>query len=128
MVSAESTTLTERQVEVLELREQGQTQQELADHFGTTDSNINGKVGLLVVVTDGVVWSRSVFESERLKCRPDECIFNTTLRELTKVATLKSITTFDDIIESVVNHPAVKYFEQVDDVSTNIGDALFDFS
>jgi DNA-binding protein, Tfx family len=41
MVSAESTTLTERQVEVLELREQGQTQQELADHFGTTDSNIS---------------------------------------------------------------------------------------
>jgi DNA-binding protein, Tfx family len=41
MVSAESTTLTERQVEVLELREQGQTQQEVADHFGTTDSNIS---------------------------------------------------------------------------------------
>jgi Tfx family DNA-binding protein len=41
MVSAEPTTLTERQVEVLELREQGQTQQEVADRLGTTDSNIS---------------------------------------------------------------------------------------
>ncbi len=41
MVSADSTTLTERQVEVLELREQGRTQQEVADELGTTDSNIS---------------------------------------------------------------------------------------
>ena len=41
MVSPESTTLTERQVEVLELRERGQTQQEVADQLGTTDSNIS---------------------------------------------------------------------------------------
>lgn len=41
MISAESTTLTERQVEVLELREQGQTQQEVANRLGTTDSNIS---------------------------------------------------------------------------------------
>jgi len=41
MVSAEPTILTERQVEVLELREQGQTQQEVADRLGTTDSNIS---------------------------------------------------------------------------------------
>lgn len=41
MTSAKSTTLTERQVEVLELREQGQTQQEVADRLGTTDSNIS---------------------------------------------------------------------------------------
>jgi len=41
MVAAESTTLTERQVEVLELREQGQTQQEVADRLNTTDSNIS---------------------------------------------------------------------------------------
>jgi Tfx family DNA-binding protein len=41
MISTESTTLTERQVEVLELREQGQTQQEVADQLGTTDSNIS---------------------------------------------------------------------------------------
>jgi Tfx family DNA-binding protein len=41
MTSTESTTLTERQVEVLELREKGQTQQEVADRLGTTDSNIS---------------------------------------------------------------------------------------
>jgi Tfx family DNA-binding protein len=41
MSSATSTTLTERQVEVLELREQGHTQQEVADQLGTTDSNIS---------------------------------------------------------------------------------------
>ncbi|QLG60300.1 Tfx family DNA-binding protein [Halorarum salinum] len=41
MVSADSTTLTERQVEVLELREHGQTQQEVADRLGTTNSNIS---------------------------------------------------------------------------------------
>jgi Tfx family DNA-binding protein len=41
MISAESTTLTGRQVEVLELREQGQTQREVANQLGTTDSNIS---------------------------------------------------------------------------------------
>jgi Tfx family DNA-binding protein len=39
--STASTTLTERQVEVLELREQGHTQQEVADQLRTTDSNIS---------------------------------------------------------------------------------------
>jgi Tfx family DNA-binding protein len=41
MVSADSTMLTERQVEVLELREQGLTQQDVADRLGTTNSNIS---------------------------------------------------------------------------------------
>jgi Tfx family DNA-binding protein len=41
MVSADSTALTERQVEVLELREQGHTQREVADRLGTTGSNIS---------------------------------------------------------------------------------------
>jgi hypothetical protein len=41
MTSADSTTLTERQVEVLELREEGKTQQEVADRLGTTNSNIS---------------------------------------------------------------------------------------
>jgi len=41
MPVAESTVLTERQVEVLELREQGRTQREVADQLGTTDSNIS---------------------------------------------------------------------------------------
>jgi len=38
---AESTTLTERQVEVLELRERGLTQREVADRLGTTGSNVS---------------------------------------------------------------------------------------
>jgi len=41
MVSAESTALTDRQVEVLELREQGLTQQEVADRLGSTGSNVS---------------------------------------------------------------------------------------
>lgn len=41
MVAPESTTLTERQVEVLELREAGLTQREVADELGTTDSNVS---------------------------------------------------------------------------------------
>jgi hypothetical protein len=41
MVDPHGTVLTERQVEVLELREQGHTQQEVADRLGTTDSNVS---------------------------------------------------------------------------------------
>lgn len=41
MVSADETVLTERQVEVLGLREQGLTQQEVADELGTTDANVS---------------------------------------------------------------------------------------
>lgn len=41
MVTAEETVLTARQVEVLELREQGYTQQEVADRIGTTDANVS---------------------------------------------------------------------------------------
>lgn len=41
MVSADSTILTERQVEVLELREQGLTQRAVADRLGTTGSNVS---------------------------------------------------------------------------------------
>jgi Tfx family DNA-binding protein len=41
MVSADSTILTDRQVEVLELREQGLTQRAVADRLGTTGSNVS---------------------------------------------------------------------------------------
>lgn len=41
MVDPEGTVLTERQVEVLELREDGLTQQEVADVLGTTGSNVS---------------------------------------------------------------------------------------
>ncbi|MFB6167229.1 MAG: Tfx family DNA-binding protein [Haloferacaceae archaeon] len=41
MVDTDETVLTDRQVEVLALREQGLTQQEVADELGTTDSNVS---------------------------------------------------------------------------------------
>ncbi|SEW28055.1 Tfx family DNA-binding protein [Halobacterium jilantaiense] len=41
MVATENTVLTDRQVEVLELRQQGYTQREVADRLGTTDSNVS---------------------------------------------------------------------------------------
>lgn len=41
MVDTEGTNLTERQIEVLELREQGYTQQDVADRLGTTDANVS---------------------------------------------------------------------------------------
>ena len=41
MVETEETFLTDRQVEVLELREEGDTQREVAERIGTTDSNVS---------------------------------------------------------------------------------------
>jgi len=41
MPTAEDTALTERQVEVLELREAGLTQREVAERLGTTASNVS---------------------------------------------------------------------------------------
>ena len=41
MAHADETVLTDRQVEVLELREEGHTQREVADRLGTSDSNVS---------------------------------------------------------------------------------------
>ena len=41
MSTADGTVLTDRQVEVLELRERGHTQREVAEQLGTTDSNVS---------------------------------------------------------------------------------------
>ena len=41
MISAESTILTDRQIAVLDLRERGLTQQEVAEEFDTTGSNVS---------------------------------------------------------------------------------------
>jgi hypothetical protein len=41
MVETGGTILTDRQVEVLERREDGHTQQEVADELGTTDANVS---------------------------------------------------------------------------------------
>ncbi|ELZ29891.1 transcriptional regulator [Halogeometricum pallidum JCM 14848] len=41
MVATEATILTDRQREVLELREKGRTQKEVAEQLGTTDANVS---------------------------------------------------------------------------------------
>jgi hypothetical protein len=41
MLSAEGTILTDRQVQVLEYREAGETQREIAERLGTTDANVS---------------------------------------------------------------------------------------
>lgn len=41
MVDTDGTILTDRQLEVLELRERGHTQRAVADELGTTDSNVS---------------------------------------------------------------------------------------
>ena len=41
MADVQDTVLTERQVEILELRAEGHTQQEVAEMLGTTDSNVS---------------------------------------------------------------------------------------
>ena len=41
MTNVDSTVLTERQVEVLERRERGETQREVAEELGTTDANVS---------------------------------------------------------------------------------------
>lgn len=41
MPTADGTVLTGRQLEVLEFRERGYTQKEIADELGTTDSNVS---------------------------------------------------------------------------------------
>jgi Tfx family DNA-binding protein len=41
MPETEATTLTERQLQVLQLREQGHTQRTVAEELGTTDSNVS---------------------------------------------------------------------------------------
>ncbi len=41
MAQTEGTILTDRQVEVLDLREQGLTQKEVAERLGTTDANVS---------------------------------------------------------------------------------------
>lgn len=59
MVSTEETMLTARQVEVLELRQQGYTQQEVADQLGTTDANVSA---IERAAEDNVVKARRTLE------------------------------------------------------------------
>jgi Tfx family DNA-binding protein len=88
MISAEPTTLTERQVEVLELREQGRTQQEVADHLGTTDSNISA---IERAAEQNVEKARRTLELVRTVRSPVQ--FSVSLG-----------TSFDDLVASVYTH------------------------
>jgi DNA-binding protein, Tfx family len=88
MVSAEATTLTERQVEVLELREQGRTQQEVADRLGTTDSNISA---VERAAQQNVEKARRTLELVR------------TIRSPVQFSVSPG-TTFDDLVTNVYRH------------------------
>jgi Tfx family DNA-binding protein len=88
MRSAESTTLTERQVEVLELRERGQTQQEVANRLGTTDSNISA---IERAAERNIDKARRTLELVRTVRSPLQF-------------SVSSGTSFDDLVASVYSH------------------------
>ncbi len=88
MVSADLTTLTERQVEVLELREQGWTQQEVADRLGTTNSNISA---VERAAEQNVEKARRTLELVR------------TIRSPVQFSVSPG-TSFDDLVASVYSH------------------------
>jgi hypothetical protein len=85
MVAAESTTLTERQVEVLELRERGLTQREVADRLGTTGSNVSA---IERAAEQNVEQARRTLGLIR------------TIRSPVRL-TVEAGTTFDDLIDTV---------------------------
>jgi len=82
------TTLTDRQVEVLELREQGHTQQEVADQLGTTDSNISA---IERAAEQNIEKARRTLELVR------------TIRSPIQFS-VSSGTSFDDLVASVYSH------------------------
>jgi Tfx family DNA-binding protein len=86
--STASTTLTDRQVEVLELREQGHTQQEVADQLGTTDSNISA---IERAAQQNIEKARRTLELVR------------TIRSPIQFS-VSPKTTFDDLVASVYEH------------------------
>ena len=88
MSSTASTTLTDRQVEVLELREQGHTQQEVADQLGTTDSNISA---IERAAEQNIEKARRTLELVRTIRSPIQ--FSVSLG-----------TSFDDLVASVYSH------------------------
>jgi len=85
MVSAESTALTDRQVEVLELREQGLTQREVADRLGSTGSNVSA---IERAAERNVEQARRTLQLIR------------TLRAPVRL-TVEAGTTFDDLVDTV---------------------------
>lgn len=68
MVDPASTVLTARQVEVLELREEGYTQREVAEQLGTTASNVSA---VERAATENVEKARRTLELVRTIRSPD---------------------------------------------------------
>jgi len=85
MVETEGTILTDRQVEVLELRERGHTQREVAERLGTTGSNVSA---VERAAETNVEKARRTLELVR------------TLRAPAQV-TVAADTSFDDLIDRV---------------------------
>ena len=85
MVATESTILTDRQVEVLELRDKGYTQREVAEELGTTDANVSA---VERAAEDNVAKARRTLELVR------------TLRAPVRF-TVPSGTSFDALVDEV---------------------------
>lgn len=85
MVEAAATFLTDRQVEVLELREAGHTQREIADRFGTTDSNVSA---VERAARENVSKARRTLELVR------------TIRSPGRI-TVEAGTSFDDLVDRI---------------------------
>lgn len=85
MVTAEGTILTDRQVEVLELRERGNTQREVSDVLGTTDANVSA---IERAAEENVEKARRTLELVR------------TLRSPTRF-TVSADTSFDELVDEV---------------------------
>ncbi|MFB6103063.1 MAG: Tfx family DNA-binding protein [Haloplanus sp.] len=96
MIPAESTALTERQVEVLELREEGYTQREVADELGTTGSNVSA---IERAAERNVEEARRTLQLVR------------TLRSPVRI-TVETGTSFDDVVDQV--------YERGDETGTKI--------
>lgn len=88
MVSADSTILTDRQMEVLELRERGFTQQDIAGRFDTTGSNISA---IERAAEQNVEKARRTLEAVR------------TIRSPAQFS-VPSGTSFDELVASVYEH------------------------
>lgn len=85
MVSVEDTMLTARQLEVLELREQGHTQAAVADRLGTTDSNVSA---IERAAKANVEKARKTLELARVVRSPVRF-------------TVDSGTSFDDVVDEI---------------------------
>ncbi|WP_121820915.1 Tfx family DNA-binding protein [Halostella salina] len=88
MPTAEDTALTDRQVEVLELREAGLTQREVAERLGTTASNVSA---IERAAQENVGQARRTLELVR------------TLRSPVRF-TVDAGTYFEDLVDAVYDH------------------------